>query len=101
MTIEQIAIRQEIRQMLNEADINKNTLKDMVKDVLKEEIVRACKQAMGETDVNNIVRRQMDNNFQEIGRSEIKTEVRDIVHSTFNRMIISVDITDKDGTSCI
>lgn len=38
MTVEQIAIRQEVRQMLNEAGINKNTLKDMVKEVLQEEL---------------------------------------------------------------
>lgn len=41
MTVEQIAIRQEVRQMLNEAGINKNTLKDMVKEVLQEELKRA------------------------------------------------------------
>lgn len=38
MTVEQIAIRQEVRQMLNEAGINKNTLKDMVKEVLKKNL---------------------------------------------------------------
>ena len=36
MTVEQIAVRQEVRQMLNEAGINKNTLKSMVKEVLQE-----------------------------------------------------------------
>ena len=35
MNVEQIAIRQEVRQMLNEAGINKNTLKDMVKSCKK------------------------------------------------------------------
>lgn len=29
MRVEEIALRQEIRQMLNEAGINKNTLRDM------------------------------------------------------------------------
>ena len=46
MTVERIAIRQEVRQMLNEAGINKNTLKDMVKEVLQEELKRAIFQAL-------------------------------------------------------
>ena len=50
MTVEQIAIRQEVRQMLNEAGINKATLKDMAKEVLKEELGKAIKQALEETD---------------------------------------------------
>ncbi len=33
MTVEQIAIRQEIRQMLNEAGVNKTTLREMAKEV--------------------------------------------------------------------
>jgi len=43
MTVEQIVMRHEIRQMLNEAGINKNTLKDMVKEVLEEEINKAVR----------------------------------------------------------
>ena len=35
MIVEQIASRQEVRQMLTEAGINKNTMKEMVKEVLE------------------------------------------------------------------
>lgn len=59
MNIEQIAIRQEIRQMLNEAGINKNTLKDMVKEVLQEEVSKACKQAVNESDVDRAIARKI------------------------------------------
>lgn len=38
LTIEEIAIRREIRQMLNEAGINKSVLSNMVKEVLCEEV---------------------------------------------------------------
>ena len=37
MRVEEIALRQEIRQMLNEAGINKNTLRDMAEKVMREE----------------------------------------------------------------
>ena len=53
MTVEQIAIRQEIRQLLNEAGINKNTMKDMVKEVIDEELSKAVKQVMHEMDLDS------------------------------------------------
>ena len=40
MRVEEIALRHEIRQMMNEAGINKTTIREMVQDVLKEEIAR-------------------------------------------------------------
>lgn len=49
MKVEEIAIRQEVRQMLSEAGINKNTMKEMVKDVLHEELEKAIKQSLNET----------------------------------------------------
>lgn len=66
MRVEEIAIRQEIRHMLCEAGINKNTLKDMVKAVLKEELQKACKQALAETDVDTLVRHKVSNSFEGI-----------------------------------
>lgn len=97
MTIEQIAIRQEIRQMLSEAGINKNTLKDMVKDVLDEELERAIKRAINETDING----KMSCCFRDTLKAVMKEEVRNRIVSPFNRMQISVDITDEHGTSSL
>ena len=60
MTVEQIAIRQEVRQMLNEAGINKNTLKDMVKEVLQEELKRAIFQALHETNTSDAISNKIE-----------------------------------------
>ena len=97
MTVEQIAIRQEIRQMLSEAGINKNTLKDMVKDVLDEELERAIKRAINETDISG----KVSICFRDILKAAMKEAVRNRIVSTFNRMQISVDITDEHGTSSL
>ena len=51
MTIEQIAIRQEVRQLLNEAGINKNTMKEIVNEVISEELSKAVKHVMHEMDL--------------------------------------------------
>lgn len=101
MTVEQIAIRQEVRQMLSEAGINKNTLKDIVKEVLEEEMQKAIKQAIKEMDfegkINNIFSRKLDDALS----VEIREQIRDRICSIFNRMTISVDVTDKHGMSSI
>ena len=99
MTAEQIIMRQEIRQMLNEAGINKNTLKDMVKEVLGEEINKAVRQALNERDFESETRKRVDSNFDKIIRDIIKESVVDRTRSVFNRMTISVDITDEHGSS--
>lgn len=99
MRVEEIAIRQEIRQMLNEAGINKNTLKDMVKEVLTEEIRKACGQAMNERDIEGIVAQKIDNHFTDIVKKATKEAIQDRVNNIFHRMTVSVDITDKNGSS--
>lgn len=60
MRVEEIALRQEIRQMLNEAGINKNTLHDMAKEVMQEEIAKQVKNALNQSNINNIVYRKID-----------------------------------------
>ena len=49
MKVEEIALRQEIRQMLNEAGINKNTLRDMAEKVMREEIEKQVKNAINQS----------------------------------------------------
>lgn len=101
MRVEEIALRQEIRQMLNEAGINKNTLKAMAQEVLHEEVPRACAQALNERDIDSLVASKVDYAFSKSVRDIISEEVKNRVSSVFNRMTISVDITDENGTSCI
>ncbi len=101
MRVEEIAVRQEIRQMLNEAGINKNTLKDMVKEILQEEVSKACRQGFNEKDVSGIVDAKINENFGKIVQEATKGEIKERIWGVFNRMTISVDITDKDGQSVV
>ena len=55
MKVEEIALRQEIRQMLNEAGINKNTLRDMAEKVMREEIEKQVKNAINQSNINSII----------------------------------------------
>lgn len=97
MRLEEIALRQEIRQMLNEAGINKNTLKDTVNEVLTETIERATVQALHERDLDSAVGSTIQRCIDNSARSIVREEIRKRVGNIFNRMTVSVEITDNDG----
>ena len=95
MRVEEIALRSEIRQMLNEAGFNKNTLKDLVKEVLQEELNRAIKQAVEETncDVVGYTKRNIDSIINKTTEKVVREKITDaIVGSYFKRMTVDVHI---------
>lgn len=98
MRVEEICLRQEIRQMLNEAGMNKNTLKEMVKDVLKEEVEKACTQGVNESDFEGYMRKKMDDELGQLTRKIIRESIVDrMVKNYFDRIHVTVEIKDKDG----
>ena len=96
MTVEEIYMRQEIRQMLNEAGITKNTLKDMVKEVLNEELDKACKQAISEFNVEKYAKTQLQDSADRVLKDCLTDEVRQTMREKLQRvaMRISVDLTE-------
>jgi hypothetical protein len=101
MTVEQIAVRQEIRQLLTEAGINKNTMKDIVREVIDEELTKAVKQVMHEMDIDGKLHKAAKVDIEEKIRKEIRASVEDRVRGVFSRMNISIDIKNSDGESII
>ena len=97
MTAEQIAIRQEIRQLLNEAGINKNTLKDIVKDVIEEELTKAVRQVMHEMNLIGAINQATNGNIQKVAREELRNAINTRVNGYFNKINVSVDILNSDG----
>lgn len=102
MRVEEMALRSEIRQMLNEAGFNKNTLKEEVKSVLKEEIKKAVRQAINETDFNGYVKREANNIIRDATKSHLQdTITRQMIGDWLYKMKVSIDITDKVGESIL
>lgn len=97
MRVEEIAIRQEARQMLNEAGINQNTLKEMVKEILNEKLDKAIYQALHEKDVDGAIGDKIEWCIQRKANDIVRDEIRRKVGSIFDRMTVCVDITDKEG----
>lgn len=85
MRVEQIALRQEIRQMLNEAGINKNTLYGMAKEVMQEEIAKQVKNAINQSNIDNIVYRKINSyELRDMMREAIRKEIGEAVDIKIN-----------------
>lgn len=80
LRVDEIALRQEIRQMLNEAGINKNTLQEMAKEVMQEEIAKQVKTALSGGNINRIVCSKINTyDFRDTLREAVKKEVSEMV----------------------
>jgi len=102
MKVEEIALRHEIRQMMNEAGINKETLKDMVQEILHEELEKAIRQKFHENNIDDFVEHKADKIIRDTTKSVLEQKITDrIVGRYFNKMKVSVDITTEDDKSLI
>lgn len=91
MRVEEIALRQEIRQMLSEAGINKTVLKQLVKDVIDEEVNKAIKQAIAEMDLDSKICGFVHNRAENICKSAIVSEIGDVVRRRLWSAHVHVD----------
>lgn len=81
MRVEEIALRQEIRQMLSEAGINKNTLLEMAKEVMQEEIAKQVKNAVKQSNIDNIVYRKVNSyELRDMMREAVRKEISEAVN---------------------
>ena len=92
MTIEEIAIRREIRQILNEAGINKESLKEMAKELLQGELEKSVKRALSETNVRAMVYKTV-NSYET--RDTIKYAIKDALRDWVNTIDIKMEIKDR------
>lgn len=100
MTIEEIEMRKVVKEMLSDVGINRETLKQMVKDILNEKIDKAIVDAMHETSggttikdkINNYVAKHVyDCSF----RQDFRNEVQQAVHRQLQDFRIDVEITRR------
>lgn len=89
MRVEEIAVRQEVRQMLSEAGINRDTLREMAQQAISEEVMKQIKVVTKRIDVNimaeDLVRRE---------RSEVRRLLREALQEEVrNSVKVKVDVT--------
>lgn len=82
MTVEQIELRKILSQMLADNGINRETLKDLVNDVLEEKVEKAIRQVISESNVTGIVNGKVDKISRRVIEDEVTNKVRRVLNCT-------------------
>lgn len=88
MRAEEIALRQEIRQMLNETGINRETLREMAHNAIKEEVEKQVKFKLSQANIMSMVslnKYEVRDAFREAVKEQVKSNIK-----------ISVNIEDNE-----
>lgn len=96
MRVEEIALRSEIRQMLNEAGINRDTLKEMVKESINDIVKNQVNQVLMERrdeDLSEAVSRYLDSNMRTIVRNSAESEIKNKLR--WMNFSVNVQVTEK------
>lgn len=88
MTVEQIELRKILTQMLADNGINRETLKDMVREILDEKVEKAVHDVVHQTNMDNLTYSEM--------RKAISDSATDVVRRAFRSVSVSIDIR-SDG----
>lgn len=97
MKVEEIALRSEIRQMLNEAGLNRNTVKQMVKesidDIVKSQVNQVLMERQNE-DLSDVVSSYLEKRMQGI----IRNCTEDVIKEKLRWMnfLVSVQVNNKE-----
>ena len=96
MRVEEMALRSEIRQMLNEAGLNRETIKQMVKETIEDVIKNQVNQVLMERRNENlsmVVANYLDNNMQKL----VRETARDAIQQKMRwlEFAVNVNVTDK------
>lgn len=93
MTVDQIAIRQEVRQLLSEAGITKTTIKENADAVLREEIDKQIKNILNQSNLNGLIYNKLNSyESNELLRNTIRQAVREAIS-------VSVDVKAEKMTN--
>ena len=82
MTVEQIELRKILSQMLADNGINRESLKDMVNEILEEKVEKAVSQVLKEGNSKGIVDGKIDNISRRVIQREVESKVRRVLDCT-------------------
>ncbi len=96
MRVEEMALRSEIRQMLNEAGLNRETIKQMVdetiKDIIKNQVNQVLMERRDET-LSKAVANYLDGNMNRLIRETAKDAIQQKMR--WLEFTVNVNVTDK------
>lgn len=96
MKVEEMALRSEIRQMLNEAGFNRETLKQLVKESIDEVIKNQVNKVLmerNEKDLSKVVSDYLDSRMHRIIQDNVRLEIKEKLK--WMNFSVNVQLNDK------
>ncbi len=97
MRVEEIALRSEIRQMLNEAGFNRDTIKQLVKESIDEIVKNQVNQVLmerKEKDLSEVVSEYIDSRMYKL----IQNSTENIIKEKLRWLDLSVNVQVSNNT---
>ena len=95
MTVQEMALRNEVRQMMCEAGFNRETIKEEVKKLIKDVIAESVKQACSETNIEGLVRQFIRDNAKSVIEKKIADEVFEGLRYRVKSADVNISIDGK------
>jgi hypothetical protein len=100
MRVEEMALRSEIRQMLNEAGLNRETIKEMVKesinDIVKNQVNQVLMERQDE-DLSEAVSKYLDSNMRAIVRNCAESTIKDKLRWMKFSVNVNIDTENEES----
>ena len=97
MTVEQIELRKILTQMLADNGINRETLKDLVKEIIEEKVDKSINTIIAQTSTigtDNAIKGKIDQYIDNEIANVVKVVIRERVNNIFNRIAFDVNVVD-------
>lgn len=91
MTVEQIEIRKILTQMLADAGINRETIKDIVRDVIEEKVEKAIDTVCHQSNIASDVQRHWDQYVRSGIADAARNAVREQVKGYFQNISVTLN----------
>ena len=101
MKVEEMVLRSEIRQMLNEAGFNRDTIKQLVKDSINDIIKGQVNQVLmerREQNLSEVVEKYLNDHMYSIIRNSTESAIKEKMR--WYDFSVHVDVTEKEENKC-
>jgi type III secretory pathway lipoprotein EscJ len=102
MRVEEMALRSEIRQMLNEAGFNRETIKQLVKESIDDVVKNQVNQVLMEKkdqDLSDVVSDYLDNSMYRQINEQVKKSTESIIKDKLRWLNFSVNVQTDRGVN--
>lgn len=103
MTIEKIEIRKILNQMLADNGINRETIKDIIKECIDERVEKAMMTLINQSDkefdvLPDRIQKSMDKLLREEVSARARIAINEQVRAIFSKIVVNVSLNNSDNS---